>query len=368
MSNSSTFDLITVDELVARLDDESELFLLDVREPDEFAAWKIPGAVNIPLGDLANRLDEIPEHRSVISICARGARAEQAAVVLADHHRSSRVLDGGMASWGRAYDVVEIPLRGALVTQIRRRGKGCLSYVIGDDDKAVVIDPSTDLDRYLAVAAEHGYAITHVFDTHLHADHLSGARELAAATGAVLVLNPADPFNYEFTPIRDGLTVPISDNLHLVVSAVTTPGHTEGSTVYQLGDQALFTGDTLFLESVGRPDLADHAEPFARSLYRSLHDVVLPLNDDLLIFPAHYGDAVDVHAGVPVTRRLGELRRELPALAYSEEDFVQWAISRVTDRPPNYVEIVKFNAGRSALDIAELQQLELGPNRCAIAS
>lgn len=368
MANASTFDLISVDELVTRLDGETDVFLLDVREPDEFDAWRIPGAVNIPLGDLATRLDDIPADREVISICARGARAEQAADVLAAHNRHARVLEGGMASWGRAYDVVEIPLRGALVTQVRRRGKGCLSYVIGDGDHAVVIDPSTDLDRYLTVAAEHGYVITHVFDTHLHADHLSGARELAAATGAVLVLNPADPFNYEFTPIRDGLTVAISENLSLVVSAVTTPGHTEGSTVYQLGDQALFTGDTLFLESVGRPDLADQAESFARSLYRSLHDVVLPLHDDLLIFPAHYGDAVDVRAGVPVTKHLGELRRELPALAYGEEDFVQWAISRVTDRPPNYVEIVKFNAGRSALDFAELQQLELGPNRCAIAS
>lgn len=354
--------------LLPLLDDSAGLFVLDVREPDEFASWSIPSSNNIPLGELGDRLGEIPKHRRVVTVCAKGVRAAQATSLLAAHGIHSEVLLGGMDAWGRVYETVEQQFDGALVVQLRRRGKGCLSYLIGADTTAIVIDPSTDLVQYLEVAERYGFSITHVLDTHLHADHLSGARELASLTGATLLLNPADPFDYEFTPIVNDLRIEISSTLHLTVSAVSTPGHTEGSTVYRLGDVALFTGDTLFLESVGRPDLADHAELFAHSLFRSLHDIVLPLSDDLLIFPAHFGSSVTVRHDEMVTKRLGDLRRTLPALAYDETTFVAWAVARVTDRPGHYQEIVRFNAGHSDKSLGEMQQLELGPNRCAIAS
>src|SRR5664280_776641 len=96
----------------------------------------------------------------------------------------------------------------------------------------------------------------------------------------------------------------LAEDVALTVSSVSIPGHTEGSTTYRLGDRAVFTGDTLFLESVGRPDLADQAGAFARSLYQSLHERVLPLGDEILVFPAHYGAAVEVHGGEFVARPL----------------------------------------------------------------
>jgi len=342
-------------------------FLLDVREPDEFAEWAIAGAVNIPLGQLESRLGELPADGEIVAVCARGARAQSAAELLAQHGIEATVLADGMAGWARTYDTVTAQLGGATVIQIRRRGKGCLSYVVGAGSSAAVIDPSTDIDRYLDIARDHGFAITHIFDTHLHADHVSGGRALAAATGALLVLNPADTFDFPFTPLTDGLAVELEKDVHLTVEALSAPGHTQGSTVYRLGDAALFTGDTLFLESVGRPDLADQAEEFAHALYNTLHQRVLPLDDDILILPAHWGDAVSVHYGELVTARLGELRPVLPALAYSEAEFVDWAITHVKDRPPNYVEIVKFNAGMSTLSTDEVREMEMGPNRCAIA-
>jgi glyoxylase-like metal-dependent hydrolase (beta-lactamase superfamily II) len=189
---------------------------------------------------------------------------------------------------------------------------------------------------------------------------------LAAHTNAALWLSPDDPFGYQFNPLADGTAFTLAPDVALTVSAVSAPGHTQGSTVYQLGDAVLFTGDTLFLESVGRPDLADQAEQFAHALYRSLHERVLTLPDDILVMPAHVGVEVPVHAGELVTRTLGELRRTLPALALSEDAFVAWAISRVTDRPPNYQAIVKINAGLEQL-VGDPQELENGPNRCAIA-
>ncbi len=110
-----------------------------------------------------------------------------------------------MGSWGSTYDHVAGEFSGATVIEIRRRGKGCLSYVIGAGERAVVIDPSRDLAQYLDVASEHGWTITHVLDTHLHADHLSGARELSAARSReriTLVESPLTP-----SPLRTSLSV-----------------------------------------------------------------------------------------------------------------------------------------------------------------
>ena len=359
--------MTTTESLLPLLGTAQSPFLLDVREPDEFAEWVIPGAVNIPLGELEARLLEVPTDRAIVVICAKGARAQSGVAMLADRGIAASVMDGGMSAWATTYDSVEVTLAGATVVQLRRRGKGCLSYLVGAGAEAAVIDPSMDIDRYLNLAAHYGFRITHVFDTHLHADHVSGGRALAAATGATLILNPADTFHYSYTPLTDGLAVELEHNVHLTVEAVSAPGHTQGSTVYRLGDAALFTGDTLFLESVGRPDLADQAEEFAHALYNTLHKRVLPLSDDILIFPAHWGDAVQVQYGELVTARLGDLRPVLPALSYSEADFVDWAMTHVKDRPPNYVEIVKFNIGISTLSPEEISEMELGPNRCAIA-
>ena len=185
-----------------------------------------------------------------------------------------------MAAWGTVYDTVELAAGAATIVQVRRRGKGCLSYVIGSGDEAFVVDPSLDLDHYLAVAADKGWRITRVFDTHLHADHLSGARDLAAATGASLHLNPADTFAFDYTPLTDGDRHQLPGGVEMSVAALHTPGHTMGSTIYVVGDDAVLTGDTLFVDGVGRPDLADRAEEFAHNLYRSLQERVLTLPDD----------------------------------------------------------------------------------------
>ena len=367
MSTSGTVSLITTDALVPLLDAPNRPFLLDVREPDEVAEWSIDGVVNIPLGTLEAQLSAVPTDQRVIVICAKGMRARAGADILAATGLSTEVLDGGMGAWASTYDVVERSIAGATVLQVRRRGKGCLSYVIGAGDRAIVIDPSLNTNLYLSLTAERGWRIAYVLDTHLHADHLSGARALVEKAGGELLLSDADPFGFPFTPLRDGQHLILTPEVGLTVSAVSVPGHTEGSTMYQLGEEAIFTGDTLFLESVGRPDLADHAESFAQNLYRSLHERILPLSPDALVFSAHYGTVVQVRAGELVTRTLGELRATLPALFLDETAFIDWALKNVKDRPPNYQRIVRINAGSE--DVTdEAAEMELGPNRCAVAS
>ena len=357
---------ISTDELLALLDSNERPYLLDVRDVDEVAEWQIPGVNNIPLNALESRLAEVPRDQHVVTICAMGTRAMQGSRILAAHAISSDVLQGGMNAWASTYDSVAGHFAGATVVQLRRRGKGCLSYVIGAATDCVVIDPALDIQKYLDVTELHGWTISHVLDTHLHADHLSGARDLARSTGAALWLNPLDHFDFDFEPLSDGRTISLAAGVELTVSAVSVPGHTEGSTMYQLGHAAIFTGDTLFLESVGRPDLADQAESFAHSLYHSLHERVLTLSDDIVVFPAHYGAGVAVRGGEFVASPLGRLRSTLPPLALSESEFVAWALTNVKDRPANFQHIVLINSGREDR-CDDTGELELGPNRCAVA-
>jgi glyoxylase-like metal-dependent hydrolase (beta-lactamase superfamily II) len=358
---------INAAELAGRLGTDREPFVLDVRDPGEVSEWKIAEAVNIPLGELPQRFGELPRDREIVAVCASGNRSTRAAEFLAQQGLRVANLQGGMAAWALVYDSVVFEVDGNVeVVQVRRRGKGCLSYVIGAEKDAFVVDPSLDTDIYVALAEEHGWRITRVFDTHLHADHLSGARALAARTHATLHLNPADTFEFPYEPLRDGDTFALGSHAAFSVAALRTPGHTQGSTVYFVDNRVVLTGDTLFVDGVGRPDLAERAEEFAHNLYRSLHDRVLTLPDDAFMMPAHYGDGVTVRPDLPVGATLGELRKSLLALGFDEDAFVAWATERATPRPPNYVEIIKANMGRSDLPRTAIAQLEAGPNRCSL--
>jgi len=355
-------------ELAARLGTAGAPYVVDVREPDEFVAWAIPTAVNIPVGELAARLAEVPTDREVVTVCASGSRSAVAAETLSRAGRRAANLAGGMLAWSGTYDSVTLEFDGLRIVQVRRRGKGCLSYLVGAGDRAFVVDPSVDLEVYLRLADEHGWTIERVFDTHLHADHLSGARALAAAVGATLHLNPADTFEFPYEPVGDGDRFGLPGGSGLTVAALRTPGHTRGSTVYLVDGRAALTGDTLFVDSVGRPDLADQAEAFAADLYASLHGTLLGLPDDLVVLPGHYGEDVVVRADREVGANLGRLRSDLAALSLERDAFVSWAAARSVDRPPNYTRIIEANMGRASDPPDVLRQFEVGPNRCAVSS
>ncbi len=359
---------INADELASRLGTDAAPFVLDVRNPDEHASWRIPTAVNIPVGELGDRLAELPSDEELVVHCAAGARSARAAALLVDAGFRVAELAGGMGAWAEVYDTAELAAGDVTVVQVRRRAKGCLSYVVGAGDTAFVVDPSADVEVYERAAAAHGWRITRVFDTHLHADHLSGARLLAERTGATVHLNPADTFDFDFEPLADGDEFALPDGTPFGVAVLHTPGHTEGSTIFQIGDAALLTGDTLFVDGVGRPDLAERAEEFARNLHRSLTQRVLTVDSDVMVLPSHYGEGVDVGPDVPVGATVGDLVTRLEPLGYDEATFVRWAVAAAADRPSNYVEIIHANMGRPRLGDDELRRLELGPNRCSVAA
>jgi glyoxylase-like metal-dependent hydrolase (beta-lactamase superfamily II) len=358
----ATARLITTDELVARLGTHDEPFLLDVRDPNEHVEWRIAGARNIPLAELPVRMDEVPADREVVVYCASGRRSAAAGRLLVDAGRLARDLEGGMRAWSGTYDTAELRAGGATIVQVRRRAKGCLSYVVGAGDEAFVVDPSLEADRYVDIARERGWRVTRVFDTHLHADHLSGARMLAAHTGATLHLDPHDHVDFACEGIDDAFT--LGGSVDVTVAPVHTPGHTRGSTMLVVDGAVALTGDTLFVDGVGRPDLAARVVEFARALYHSLHGRVLTLPDTTIVLPSHHGEDVVPRSGRVVAATIGELRTTLPELALDEDVFVEWCASRTTPTPPGFGEIIAANA-RSDVDLAALAPLESGPNRCS---
>jgi glyoxylase-like metal-dependent hydrolase (beta-lactamase superfamily II) len=355
-------------ELAARLGTADEPVVVDVREPAEFAAWSIRSAVNIPFGELEGRASELSADREVFTVCASGSRSSAAAEILSRTGRRVANLVGGMAGWATTYDAVTLEFDDVRVVQVRRRGKGCLSYLVGAGDQAFVVDPSVDTEVYCRLADEHGWRIARVFDTHLHADHLSGARALADIADAHLHLNPADPFEFDYEALNEEDDFELTGCATFHVAAIHTPGHTRGSSIYVVAGHFVLSGDTLFVDSVGRPDLAERAEEFAHNLYRSLHQKVLVLPDDALVLPGHYGEDVVVRPDRAVGAALGELRHTLAPLSYDEDEFVSWATTKSAPPPPNYVEIIQANMGRAAVAPGALRQLELGPNRCSVSA
>jgi glyoxylase-like metal-dependent hydrolase (beta-lactamase superfamily II) len=301
-----------------------------------------------------------------VTVCGAGKTSLIAAEQLAARGVEALSLEGGMKAWSLAWNTAEvtIPESSVRVIQVRRTGKGCLSYLIGAGEEAFVIDASLDPQVYLDLAAQHGWQITSVFDTHIHADHLSRSRQLAERSGAVLFLPEQQRVSFPFTAMRDGDTLATPK---LMLTALRTPGHTLESTCYLLNNHVLFTGDTLFLTSIGRPDLhASVQEARTRSalLYRSLHKL-LALPSETLVLPGHASQPV-AFDGVPIGARLAEIDEQIDLLHARLTAFVETLVERLPPTPPNYERITRLNeAGLVPGD--DLAELEAGANRCAIS-
>jgi hydroxyacylglutathione hydrolase len=240
---------------------------------------------------------------------------------------------------------------------------GCLSeaaYYIESDGIAAVIDPLRDIDEYLQLANTRDASIKYIFETHFHADFVSGHLDLAAATGAEIVYGPNTETSFKVTVAKDEQVFEIGK---IKIKALHTPGHTLESTCYLLLDEnnnehCIFTGDTLFVGDVGRPDLAQKAElltkeDLAGMLYESLQTKIMPLNNDVIMYPAHgAGSSCGKSLGKETFSTIGEQKKTNYALNQAtKEDFVK-AVTEGLAAPPNYFPInAKINKeGYESLD------------------
>jgi glyoxylase-like metal-dependent hydrolase (beta-lactamase superfamily II)/rhodanese-related sulfurtransferase len=302
-----------------------------------------------------------------VVVCARGRTAVTVAEALRAGGAEALVLEGGLRGWLGALQAhpVELGVPGLEVLQVQRPGRGCLSYVLAAGGEALVVDPAPDAAFYAAQAERLGARITDVLDTHLHADHLSGARALARRTGATLWLpalalarGVADP--ERFMPVEDGDVLLLGG---VEIRVLALPGHTTDMTGLLVARRALLSGDSLFADGLARPDLergdAVGSRVMARGLHATLHDRIGPLADDVVLLPGHGHPGVRSEALAPT---LGEVRRTVGELALADpEAFADEILTAMPPRPANFEAVIAVNAGTRPFD----PELESGANSCA---
>lgn len=361
---------ITVADLADRLARGEHLTVLDVRDD---AAWGIEARTAIPLHVPADAVLADPAavaqdlRGPVAVVCNRGVMANAVTRELRTQGVDAAAVEGGMRGWITALQSrpVDLGIHGLSVCQVQRPGRGCLSYLIASGAEALVVDPAPDPDFYVALAAEQGAVITDVVDTHLHADHLSGARSLAEAAGATLRLPAASlergvAYGESVEPLHDGDTFTIGG---VAIRALALPGHTTDMTGLLIAGTALAGGDSLFTDGIARPDLQQSdpagARAMGRVLHATLHERVLTLGDDVLLLPGHAHPGVNVAA---VAAPLSAVREAVPELAIDDPDeFAEALVADMPPRPANYETVIAVNAGTHPFD----PELETGGNSCS---
>lgn len=250
--------------------------------------------------------------------------------------------------------------------QLTHDDLGCASYLIGDEKAGVaaVVDPRFEIEEYVELARYMGVRIEYIFETHNHADHVSGHGRLAAATGATIRIHRDAGVAYDHEPFRDGDEFSLGE---LIVRVLHTPGHRPEHTAFALIDTrrgpepwAVLTGDTLFVGDVARPDLAIEKAEGARGIFRSLRDRLLGFDDAVEVWPGHLGGSMCGGPGMDmkISSTIGYERQHNPALTITQEDeFVAKALAGLGPQPPNFQAIVKLNQGPLVTDGVELRPL-----------
>lgn len=371
---------LTVKEAADKVIEKKELFILDVRNENDFNDWKIEGAnfdyLNVPYFDLLDGtegiVDKLPSDREVLVVCAKEGSSIMVAEMLSDEGLDVFYLKGGMKAWSEYLKPVKAGnlKNGGEIYQFVRLGKGCLSYMVLSNGEAAVIDASRMIDHYLSFAKEKGVTITQVLDTHLHADHISGGRQLAEMAGAAYWLpsKDAEGAAFKYKPLIEGHEITIAGTT-ISIHALSTPGHTAGSTSFIIDGTFLLSGDILFIDSIGRPDLAGIAQELAVQLRDSLYKQYKKLSNELLVLPAHFMKIEELNEDGSISEKLGLLFEKNHGLSIENEtDFERLVTENLPPQPNAYQEIREANLGKINPDEEEQREMEIGPNRCAVRS
>jgi glyoxylase-like metal-dependent hydrolase (beta-lactamase superfamily II)/rhodanese-related sulfurtransferase len=355
--------------------------ILDVRNVDEFEAAPVEGrrAVptrNVPVYRVMEELEDEAERakEGAVVICGQGNGSALVVEEFAELGKHTRSLEGGTDAWNRLLVPFEITtgLPGDVrVWQFQRPAKACLSYLVGvPGQSCIVVDPTRDPQPYLDTAKEHGMTVTHVVDTHVHADHISGGPALAKDLGVEYHLPPEDAGGvvpFPNVPLKDGDVLDLG-SAEVRVMSMHLPGHTPGTIALLVAEKVLLVGDTVFVRGLGRPDLTGQAEELARDLFRSCHERLRPLDPQTIIAPAHWTTPEEINDEGLVVTTLEDVFTATLLNEKAMEKFVEEIVTSLPAAPDFYDTIRQVNAGQLTPPEDEIDVLDVGKNQCAAST
>jgi glyoxylase-like metal-dependent hydrolase (beta-lactamase superfamily II) len=371
----------TAEELYSWVTGKEDLVYLDVRNAVDFARFRVESPFplemyNISYFDFMEIEEEciarLPKGRRIRIICAKEGSARYVAEIL-DKHGFADVgyLRDGIKSWGNLLVPVLLNPGGEFsLYQFIRPGKASCSYGLVYRDEMMLFDPSRNIRFYLDFAKSRDCRIIKTFETHLQADYIAGSRLIAAATGAEFLANNLDfaHARINYTPLTDGEIQRFSPS-GPGVRVLFTPGHTPGSTSFIIDGQFLISGDTVFIHSIGRPDLGGKVDEWSDSLFDTL-EKIRGLDKDLIVLPGHYmswDEANDQLAFAATLAETMEINRNIHAITDSQS-FLLFIKANMRKQPDEYATIRMINANLEEVGDDKAEELDLGKNECAAST
>lgn len=355
---------ITPQALYELLKKRQQVTLVDVRPSTEHTQWSLYDSICIPASDIDHKLVKLPKNHPIVVFCNLGNDSRVATDKLVKRGFDAVSLTGGLKAWNSIYDVATVLDKRSTLTvyQMKRLGKGCLSYLIVLPDKksTIIVDPAYNADAYADLIKTRELKPIAVLDTHIHADHISGARILAKQYHIPYLLPKKSIVNFAFKPMEDVLPNLVTD---ATVTIIPTPGHTPESIALFLDDTFLLTGDTLFIDAIGRCDLEGDIEAKTKQLYTSL-TTLMKLPENIQVLPAHTAQPLMPGAARSANMRYITLFNPLANMT-SENDFIKFQKDNHSTTPMNFESITLINNGKKSVP-KNIEDLEFGPNSCAL--
>lgn len=368
-------------ELYSWLTNKEDLLILDVRNKVDFGRFQVESPypfsmLNISYFDFMEIEDEcvaqVPRDKPVRVVCAKEGSAKFVAEILEKHgYTDIGYLEGGIKSWGNLLvPVLLTPDKNYQLYQFIRPGKASCSYGLINNNELMLFDPSRNVDFYLQFASSHNCSITHTFETHLQADYIAGSRVISEKSGAKFLANENDFLGakIDYIPLADQSQIPFTSG-GPKVDCLFTPGHTPGSTSYLVDDIYLISGDTIFIHSVGRPDLGGQVDAWSDTLFDSLQ-IIKTFDDNMLVLPGHYMDWTEANKDLAFAATLGQTKKynEKIYAIDNKLDFLNFIKGNMRKQPDEYATIRLINANLEKVADEKAEELDLGKNECAASA
>ena len=370
------------DDLFSFLIQKDDVIILDVRNEEDFGQFSVEGPfpfdmVNVPYFDFMEEEDasvaKISYDKPVKVVCAKEGSAQYVGEILMNHgFKDVAFLTGGIKTWGNMLTPKRINPGSDdyALYQFIRPAKASCNYGLLYKGEMVNFDPSRNYDFYHSFADSQNVKIVRTFETHLQADYISGSKKIADVTGAEIMANVDDfkDASFQYSGVKDGESYSVGGD-GPEIKVLHSPGHTPGSTSYIIDDKYFITGDTVFILSVGRPDLGGKAEEWSVMLFDTLTNKVQNLDKKLKVLPGQFMDWNEANDSLLFVENLGEVIHRNASIFKIDtpEIFTQYIMDNMRKSPEIYGEIRKVNVGWLDVDMNEADIMDLGKNECVAA-